>query len=254
MGAGRVDAPWDLLDYSATYLVGRWPGNQVRFWVESRTRLWDERGGWNDEFFQCGACKSEHTFVARNLFHKENYDFTPVFGREYGAIFRRKAAASAGYKEVKRTEEMWGGVICHLRRPKSVRRLLLSEEIAAATHRGLPLIGRTTFSQGSVRVEIEFPVKTINIHVERRMFQVDTGPVAFPDLAGGCDRPVDAIGLAYVAFSAFDWAEFIIEAETPIAQGAGGEAVRVHHYSRIVEMPVTNELFAVLEPASFDTA
>ena len=34
-------------------------------------------------YYQCGSCKSEHTFAEKNLFINPNYDFLPVFGEEH---------------------------------------------------------------------------------------------------------------------------------------------------------------------------
>lgn len=239
----------EVIDYGSSFLIGTWPENQVRFWVESRTLIWDDTTALNEEYYQCGACKSENTFAPKELFHKDNYDFTPVFGRDFGAIFRRKAHANNGYKEVKAADAMWGGVMQKIRLPRQVRRLGTPQEIAQATHQGLPLVARTKLRQGSVHVIIEYPIKTMNVHVERAMFQVDTGPVAFPDLQGGHERSIDAITLAYVAFNAWDFAEFILETPTPVAKDTQGNEVAVHHYSRILELEAENELFAIARPA-----
>lgn len=240
----------EVLDYGASFLVGKWPENQVRFWVESRTVVRDETRGWNETFYQCAACKSENTFAPTELFHKENYDFTPVFGDTFGAIFRRRAYAHDGYKEVKAADAMWGGVVSLLRKPRRVQPLRTPAEIAEATHAGLPLVGRTTFSQDSLHVVVEFPIKTMNIHVARGMYQVDTGPVAFPNRQGGEERPVDTLALAYVAFNVEHFAEFILEAKTPIGRQTDDASLQVYHYSHIVTLPTHNELFAVVEPAS----
>ena len=45
--------------------------------------------------------------------------------------------------------------------------------------------------------------------------------------------------LAYVAFNAFDWAEFIVEEPTPVVQG-GKEVATVHHYMGQVQTKARN--------------
>ncbi len=70
------------LDYGRSFLIGRAPANEVRFWVESRTRLIDAERGTSEDYLQVGSCKSENTFAERDLFHADNYDFLPVFGPE----------------------------------------------------------------------------------------------------------------------------------------------------------------------------
>ena len=95
-----------------------------------------------------------------------------------------------------------------------------------------------------MRAIIEYPVKTININDERDIYQVDTGPVAWPDLSRRCERNVEAISLAFVAFNVPHFADFVIEAPTPIVEG-GREVCRVHHYSRRVSLAARNRLFCV---------
>ena len=99
------------LDYSKTYLLGTNPANEVRFWVESRTRVIDERSGKMEDFLQCASCKSEDTFAEQNLFLRDNYDFLPIFGPEYGLIFRRNAWLNPNYRSCLRTVEMFGGPV-----------------------------------------------------------------------------------------------------------------------------------------------
>ena len=91
---------------------------------------------------------------------------------------------------------------------------------------------------------IEYPVKTMNIRDEEPTYQVDTGPVAFPDLSRRYERLPDALSLAFVAFNAPHFADFVIEDETPILQD-GQELTRVHHYSRILSLPAKNRIFAI---------
>ena len=33
--------------------------NAIRFWIESRTTLYDDEAGTSTVFYQCGECKSE---------------------------------------------------------------------------------------------------------------------------------------------------------------------------------------------------
>ena len=51
------------LDYGRSFLLGKAPSNEVRFWVESRTRLIDEQTGDVEDYLQVGSCKSENTFA-----------------------------------------------------------------------------------------------------------------------------------------------------------------------------------------------
>ena len=59
---------------------------------------------------------------------------------------------------------------------------------------------------------MEYPVKTMNTNRANDIYQVDTGPVAFPDLSQRHARHVDALSLAFVVFNAPHFADFVLEA------------------------------------------
>ena len=74
----------ECLDYGLSFICNEASFNAVRFWVESRTTLIDTEAGTSQVFYQCGSCKSEHTFAAENLFIEDNYDFLPILGGAIG--------------------------------------------------------------------------------------------------------------------------------------------------------------------------
>ena len=238
----------NVLDYGLSFIGSAGPENAVRFWVESRTRIIDERARVTEDYCQCGACKSEHTFAEKDLFVEENYDFTPIFGPDHTLIFRRKASRHERYRSIENSGDMWGGQIYRLKEGAPVRELTSTEAIRRATHASLPIVSQTEIwnEETGLRAVIECPVKTMNINDERDLYQVDTGPVAWPDLAKRADRLVETISLAFVAFNAPHFADFVIEAPTPI--GSGGQACcEVLHYSRIESLPAKNRLYAIGE-------
>lgn len=236
----------DVIDYGRSFIGGKWPENSVRFWVESRTRIIDERSGKHEDFYQCASCKSEDTFAAKNLFVQDNYDFLPIFGPEDGVIFRRKAWLNPNYRSPMKAAKMWDGQIYKLRRPKSSRTLISTAEIRQATHAAMPIVAQTEIADAStgLRAVIEFPVKTMNIHDGKNMYQVDTGPVAFPDLSRRYPLLADSLALAFVAFNAPQFADFVIEDITSL-KGDAQPASQVRHYSRIVSLAASNRLYAL---------
>lgn len=233
------------IDYGRSFLQGKWTENRVRFWVESRTRIVDPQRGTPIDYVQCGSCKSENTFAERDLFHKDNYDFLPIFGPEDGVIFRRKAWGNGDYRQVRKAAEMWSGQVYKLVRPRKTRLLRTNREIRAATDAGVPIVAQTEIADAGtgLRAIVEYPVKTMNIHDGRDLYQVDTGPVALPDLTRRYARPAESLRLAFVAFNGPGSADFVIEAPTGILDG-GREVARVHHYSELKSVAAVNRLFA----------
>lgn len=236
------------LDYSKTYLLGTNPENEVRFWVESRTRVIDERSGKVEDFLQCASCKSEDTFAERNLFLEDNYDFLPIFGPEYGLIFRRKAWLNPNYRSCLKTTEMFGAPAQHLREFTSYKNLSTTEEIIRFTHAFYPVVAQTEIrnDETGLRAIIEYPVKTLNIRRLDNAYQIDTGPVVYPDLGERHERLVDSISLAFVAFNAAHFADFIVEESTPIRNNRKTVETHVYHYSRRISLTACNRLYAGL--------
>lgn len=235
-----------VIDYGLSFITGKASWNRVRFWVESRTRILDAQTGQYKDYYQCASCKSENTFARKDLFVADNYDFTPVFGPDDGVIFRRKAYLNPGYREWKAAANLWEGQEYQLRQPRSSRLLITPAEIHKATREGAPLVAQTEIAnkETGLRAIIEFPLKTINIRDEEPTYQVDTGPVAFPDLTKRYPKSAESLSLAFVAFNAPEFADFVIEDETPILE-QGKPLTQVHHYSRRLSLPAQNRLFTM---------
>jgi hypothetical protein len=234
------------LNYGRSFIISTAARNEVRFWVESRTRIIDERTGGSEDYVQVGSCKGERTFAESNLFQDDNYDFMPIFGPEYSIAFRRKAYLNPQYKECLSSQDFpFGGPEYHLSEGTKVEELHDTEAIRAATYACVAIVSQTEIcnEETQLRAIIEYPAKTINTCRQSDVYQVDTGPIAFPDLGVRHDRYVDGIALAYVAINAPHFADFVLEVPTTI--GAGEQACEIHHYSELLSLPARNTLWAV---------
>ena len=235
------------LDYGRSFLLGTWPQNEVRFWVESRTRIVDERNGRTEDYVQCASCKSEDTFAEKDLFYEDNYDFLPIFGPEYGLIFRRKACLNPDYRTYKRTREMWDGPEYHLEECPSFQQLTTPQDSVRATLECRVIVAQTEIQndETGLRAILEYPVKTLNTRREDNAYQIDTGPVAFPDLGRRPEKLVELFSLAFVAFNAPSFADFVIEVPTLIDTAHEADKTQVYHYSQRVSLAAKNRLYAV---------
>jgi hypothetical protein len=246
-GAGAA-AGEPCLDYSRSFLCNTAEFNSVRMWIESRTTIIDPRSGTRTVYHQGASCKSEHTFAEKELFHRDNYDFLPVFGDGKVLVFRRHHNQRANrYRSIRKMAEMWGDhPVLHTPAAKVCTELDTWEKIRDATAAGVPIVTRTEIrdpATGLVAI-IECPCKTMNISRPKQMYQVDTGPVAFPDLSRRYEPEINCLSLAYLAFNAPHFTDFVIEVPTPILEGER-EVATVLHYSRIVSLPATNRIFAL---------
>ena len=248
------------LDYGRSFLIGTSPGNEVRFWVESRTRIVDEKSGATEEYVQCASCKSENTFGESDLFIDDNYDFMPVFGTEFGIYFRRRAWLNQNYKSVLKTENMWDGPRYHLMEGTTCTLLDGQHAILEATREMLPIVAQTEIRNRETQLcaIIEYPVKTMNTCREigryrqdekhqqyAEIYQVDTGPIVLPDLSREQERLVDGLQLAFVAFNAPHFVDFVIETSTSAAppDGPAANDLQVYHYSEKLTLEAENRLY-----------
>ncbi len=236
------------IDYARSFVCSNGGGeNAPQFWIESRCVLIDEREQTRDEFYQCASCKSEHTFAEKDLFQDPNYDFLPVFSEADIAIFRRHAYCNDNYLEYRKANATWGGPRFVIRNAETVRELD-SAEIVQVALTGLPFVSQTETwdEETGMRAIIECPVKTMNANPNRGIWQVDTGPVIYPDLSRRYLRKIEALRLAFVAFNGPDFADFVIEQPTEITE-EGKVICKVHHYSGIVSRPAKNTVWVVGE-------
>lgn len=239
MAAENNDAV--CLDYGRSFIGNSAEFNQVRFWIESRTTVTDSERGVEEVFYQCGSCKSENTFAERNLFIEDNYDFLPILGGRDWLIFRRPSRLSATYRRVQR--DVWGTPNLKLRWGRRVQVLDSFAAIRAASEQGLPIVAQTELVNEATKLSavIEYPVKTLNVLPAKDTYQVDTGPIAFPDLTERQDALIDCLQLAFVAFNAPHFADFIIEQPTDVQPDAE-TTEQIYHYSKPFSLPARNRL------------
>lgn len=231
------------LDFGRSFMtfVTRGRANNARIQIEARCALTDERSGETDELFLVASCKSEDTFARENLFTDPNYDFCGIFNERQYSIIRTHAAAADDFPDVGLVEARFERV--HMQLAQVPARLLSdAREVVAATLAGTPLVCRTEIAddRGRFRCLLEYPLKTMNANDIRDIFQVDTGPVPFPDWEAHEELAAGRFGLAYVAFNVPDEAYFVVLAPTELAPG-----VATPHYSRIVRLPAKNEVLAL---------
>ena len=237
-----------VLDYGRSFITNTAAFNAVRFWVESRTTIIDEKSGESRTFYQCGSCKSEHTFAEKDLFAADNYDFLPILGDGDWLIFRRLCRISDRYRDVQPVDKLWGEPILKLRELSGTKLLKDWETIRDTTAAAVPIVAQTELhnAETGLRGVIEYPVKTMNISLDKQLYQVDTGPVAYPDLSQRFERPIEALSLAFVAFNAPDFADFVIEQPVKISEEAADDC-QTYHYTKPFSMPAQNRLIAAAD-------
>lgn len=232
------------IDFGRSFVtfVTRGRENNARIQIEARCEFVDARWDAPDEFFLVASCKSENTFAEGGLFRVPNYDFCGIFNEREYSIIRTHASAADDEPDVGRVAGCFDRVYAQVSRVPA-EPLPTPGDVVAATLQGRAIVARTEIADesGRFRCVLEYPVKTMNANDVRKVYQVDTGPVPLPDWDADVDLAVGRFRLAYVAFNAPYFAEFVILTPTEIAPG-----VLTPHYSEVVTLDARNELLTTV--------
>lgn len=213
--------------------------NRARIQIDCRCQVTDPTGKSTD-YFLGESCKTELVAVAREvgIFVKPNADFRPVMSDEHTLFFKSwernrngsTATGSHSERQVVRTREAFTHHALQLAYREGTR-LTSATDIVKATDEGRPLIARTEFSLAAYCIRLDYPVLTFDVSEKLLAFQTDTGPVIFPELSEPHTHALDTFRLAFCAFNAPDWIEFIVQKPTPVGSG-----ISVNHYSESVQI------------------
>lgn len=225
----------NAIDYARSFITFVTHGrtNNARLQVESVCHLTDLESGKVTDYYFFASCKSEDTFATRNLFYADNYDFCGVFSDQEYVLFRTHATHTDGFRE----EGLWRDRFEDVRIDiETVTAHILSspEEIVEASLGNRPLVGRVDLEDRRLGASLEFPIKTMNANDTRKRYQVDTGPLPYPDLDVSIDRHIERLWPAYVAYNTPDFADFVIQKPYAVTDSTKHEPFSVTHYSKIV--------------------
>jgi hypothetical protein len=231
-----------------------YPMNNARVVLDSRCRITERTSGRIHTIVLGASCKTERVGADADLWLVPNGDFIPIFSDD--AFMHIKTFARAG--TVAQLEPPGSGEQPdRLRVPiegtfervhldlveREGERLEDATAIVEAVLANDRMIGIHRFESDRYRVEIEYPVKTINANEREWVYQTDTGPILFPDLDCDPDELLSRLDLAFTAANDPRWAEFIVRVRTPIA-----DDVDVYHYSNAVRLDdIVNEFYRIRE-------
>ena len=166
-----------------------------------------------EELFLLHPCLGEFTIPKKDFFLLPSYEFRVIFTPTHEIPIDRPASDA----QLQRTPQhhRFQGFRLNTRTCSGSSTLTTAKEVIEATLANRLLNARTTFQDpdGHYTVCLQYPARSMNLNVEENLFQVDTGPIPFPEMTGWeGERPLFAF-LSFVAFSSFDSAEFILRRE-----------------------------------------
>lgn len=226
--------------------------NNVRIDLECRCELTNKKTGLSRVYGLGASCKTERVGSDKDLWLIPNADFAPVVSdvdfliikswqkKGMGVMRNPPSLGPQPERQVGLVKEAWATSSVEFRMVPG-RALAGIGEIIQAIRGDRPLVSHTEYEQGDYRVVIDHPIKTINYSERENVFQTDTGPILLPDLsAERLSREESLVGcfdLAYSAFNAANWAEFIVNVPTELTAG-----VSVNHYAKPVRIEGTKNV------------
>jgi hypothetical protein len=233
-------------NFADTRKPGHMPwGNAARILIDARCTLLDGAGDLADELYLIAPCRTEWMYQVTGMLQNPSGEYRQIFSEPH-ALQKTVGKSITETGPIAHGAAFSTDVFDWIRfdiATKPSTMLATDRDVVDATMRNLPIVAKTTFSANGYTAILEYPIRTMNFHEERGRFQVDTGPLIFPDLNSAAERLIDRCSLAHTVYNTFDYAEFVCKQPTPLIVD-GAEAASIYHYSLFKNLAVTTELFA----------
>lgn len=229
-----------VYDYGRSFVTFVTEGrrNNARLQVESVCSLTDGATRKTTDYVFYASCKSEHTFADRDLFIADNYDFCGIFSDEEYVIFRTHSTHSDRWRDEGLWKDRFQGVHFDFVSVEA-EELDGTPAMVQASLENVPLVGRVEIGEGNLTALLEFPIKTMNANDIQPTYQVDTGPLPFPDFSANVELHIKRLSPAYVAYNAPDFADFVVQ------QPMSVDGTTVTHYGNPFSLPAKTSVFGL---------
>ena len=192
-------------------------GNTVRFNLEAQCEIFDNQSGKRVELFVGAPCRTEYTIARRNLFQVPSAEFRYAFSRTHRLTIAKRPSTETELTDLAKLSDVFQDYKIDIREFPYSTCLTDSRSVVEAALAGDLLNARSTYQDAGKTVTVEFPVNLINLNESPYEFQVCTGPIILPDLKTWDGEGVSRVFLAHVAFTEFDYVEFILQREVEAA-------------------------------------
>ncbi len=236
-------APHNVAD---TRKPGHMPwGNAARIMIDARCTILDSAGNLADELFLIAPCRTEWMYRETGMLQNPNGEYRQIFSEPHG-LQKTVGKSLSESGPIMHGPAISTDVFDWIRfdiASKPSTKLATDRDVVDATMRNAPIAAKTSFTSNGYTAILEYPIRTMNFHEERGRFQVDTGPLIFPELGTASEHLIDCCSLAHTVYNTFTYAEFVCKQPTPLIID-GADVASIYHYSRFENLAVTTELFA----------
>ena len=224
--------------------------NTIRILIDSRCEFINAESGESEWFYLITPCRTEWMYRDDMLWKNDpNLEFVGIYSNKYyrhGHVqVQDKLRVQQDMDIVKETSVGLQDFNPNLVFYKTTQELTKDSDVIDATLNLIPIIAITTIesSDKKTKVNIEYPIKTMNYVKDRNRFQVDTGPVLFPDFNIKTEQDIQKLKLSFVCYNTRDIAEFVSRVPTNLKDGKGNK-IETIDYSKIDRVNVKTKLFA----------
>ncbi|MDI9569395.1 MAG: hypothetical protein QM278_01470 [Pseudomonadota bacterium] len=212
------------IDFAASHLawLTKKERSYGRFQIEAVCTVLADLQGAEETFCLAAAVVAGNVYAEKDLIKIPPYLFQIVASKDRHVIFRTSIPQLGHHGSVGANGELFAEMSLCLKEREAVV-LDDFDYIEAAVRKGAALSARICREKSSVgKIDIEFPIKHINIRKETRLFQVETGPIAVISERSEADVPSLGLGLvfqtAFVHFNRLDRAELAIHAPVKVGR------------------------------------
>ncbi len=220
-------------------------GNEVRILIDARCTIVNEAMDTREQYYLIAPCRTEWMYRDTELIQNPSGEYRLIFG-EGRQLYVGKGIHESVRPHGPSTSTDNKNFVVFKITESDAESLGDEAAIVEESANGMrPIIAKTELvnADRGVRALLEYPVRTMNYNRERTRFQVDTGPLIFPDLDIETEHVIDSLKLAHAVYNTFDYIEFVCKRPTPV--GLEGETVTsIYHYSDFRQLAATTTFFA----------
>lgn len=250
----------EILDYRSCFAINSSARNgeeknTCRTQLRARCALSSKSSGLTEQFFLGQECIGEYMYQERGIAQVPTSEVCIIFSEGDSSLIKKFAnhdndvtqpgAMTVPRKSFDGSYGNWTSLNFILKEA-AAQPLQTADEIIRATLEGAPMVGRTTLDdpEGDWQAVLEYPIPYMNVHPPENRFQVDVGPILYPDFTSTAPSLVERLQLAYVMYNQLDAVEFALRVPTRVAEGQSAITL---HYSEVVKVAAPSALYRLEE-------
>lgn len=207
-------------------------GNEVRILIDARCTITNDATGVSEEFYLIAPCRTEWMYRDTELIQNPSGEYRVIFG-EGRQLYVGKSIHETVLRHGPSVPTSGFNYVIFKITENDAELLADEAAILDETANGIrPIIAKTEIvnAERGLRATLEYPIRTMNYNREHNRFQVDTGPLIFPDLAVEAEHRIDTLKMAHAVFNKLDYVEFVCKQPTPV-EVDGQTVTTIYHYS-----------------------